>query len=96
MSRKNRLAEGDWEQYWDERPIDDWEDQLSADRDFQDELEMDWEDQKAHVFRCPRCGTKKLVDTESYSFFRTSGACEDCMWETKDASQDGDDFLDED
>jgi predicted RNA-binding Zn-ribbon protein involved in translation (DUF1610 family) len=90
MSRNNRLAEGDWEQFWDEQPIEDWEERLSAEQGLEDEAEMEWEEHDVHPYRCPRCGSKKLVDAESYSFFKTSGACEDCMWEANDGS-DGDD-----
>jgi predicted RNA-binding Zn-ribbon protein involved in translation (DUF1610 family) len=90
MSRNHRLAEGDWEQFWDEQPMEDWEDSLSAQQEFEEEVAEDWEEQNDHVYRCPRCGTKRLVDAESYSFFRTSGACEDCMWEASGGSEDDD------
>jgi hypothetical protein len=80
MSRNNRLVEGDWEQFWDDSPVEDWEERLLAQQEFDEPFEEDWEQQ--HVYRCPRCGTKKLVDAEWYSFADPSGVCEDCVWET--------------
>ncbi|MGF1614872.1 MAG: hypothetical protein ACFCVA_13485 [Gammaproteobacteria bacterium] len=84
MSRNYRLLDGDWEQFWEEPAIDDWEERFSAPQEFDEEIDEDldetWESPKAHLFRCPRCGTQRLVDADSYRFFQTSRACDDCLW----------------
>lgn len=91
MSRNYRLAEGDWEEFWDEQPMEHWEERLSAHQAFDEGFDEDVEEQDAHPYRCPRCGTKRLVDAESYSFFKTTGACEDCMWQSHSDHKDDDD-----
>ncbi len=95
MARNNRLAEGDWEQFWEEQPLDDWEERLSSQPAFDDEFEQDWEEQETYVYRCPRCGTKRLVDAEDYRLAEASDGCEDCMWETDGGGEeDSNDLLD--
>jgi len=96
MPRNNRLAEGDWDEFWDEQPTQDWEERLLSQPDYDQEgLEEDWEAQNVHVYRCPRCGAKKLVDAETLSFSKNAGACEECMWETHAVREQDDEDLDD-
>ena len=92
MSRNKRLAEGDWEQFWEEQPMEDWEERLLVHPEFDEEFEEDWEELDGHIYRCPRCGTNRLVDAEDLSLAEASGVCEECMWETQGGREESDEI----